>query len=92
MGITLQKKEIRMLTKETARLVLDAGLLTGADYAEIFYEDTTSGTITMLSGKVDASSSKHLFGAGIRLLRGNEEVYGYTSDVSEAGLDRKSVV
>lgn len=86
MGITLQKKEIRMLTKETARLVLDAGLLTGADYAEIFYEDTTSGTITMLSGKVDASSSKHLFGAGIRLLRGNEEVYGYTSDVSEAGL------
>lgn len=75
-----------MLTKETARLILDAGLTTGADYAEIFYEDTYSGVLTMLSGKVDAASTQHLYGAGIRLLRGNEEVYGYTSDVSEAGL------
>ena len=75
-----------MLKKETAKLVLDAGLTTGADYAEIFYEDTYSGVVTMLSGKVDAASTKHLYGAGIRLLRGNEEVYGYTSDVTEAGL------
>ena len=75
-----------MLTKETAKLVLDAGLTTGADYAEIFYEDTYAGTIAMLSGKVDSASTQHLYGAGIRLLRGNEEVYGYTSDVSEKGL------
>ncbi len=77
-----------MLTKELARRVLDAGLVTGADYAEIFYEDTYAGDITMISGKVDSASTRHLYGAGIRLLRGNEEAYGYTSDLSEAGLMR----
>ncbi|MBQ0126209.1 MAG: TldD/PmbA family protein, partial [Clostridiales bacterium] len=75
-----------MFTKELAKRVLDAGLTTGADYAEIFFEDTYSGVITMISGKVESDSSKHLYGAGIRLLRGVEEVYGYTSDITESGL------
>lgn len=75
-----------MLTKELARRILDAGLATGADYGEIFYEDTYEGSISLISGKVDAASSSHLYGAGIRLLRENEEAYGYTSDLSEEGL------
>lgn len=75
-----------MLTIQTAKKTLDACLTTGADFAEIFYEDTVSNTITLLSGKVDKSSSSHHYGAGIRILKGQQEVYGYTSDCDEAGL------
>lgn len=75
-----------MLTIQTAKKTLDACLTTGADFAEIFYEDTVENTITLIRGKVDKSSSSHLYGAGIRILKGQQEVYGYTSDCDEAGL------
>ena len=75
-----------MFNKDTAKRVLERCLSTGADFAEIFFEDTYSGEIQMISGKVDSSSTKHLFGAGIRILFGSEEAYGHTSDCSEAGL------
>ena len=77
-----------MLNKSTAKAVLDRCLSTGADFAEIFFEDTYCGEITMLSGKVDTASTKHLYGAGIRILLDKEEVFGHTSDVSEEGLLR----
>jgi len=76
----------RMLTKETAQKVLTACLTTGADFAEIFFEDTEESDITMLSGKVDQASGRHLYGAGIRILKEKQEVYGYTSECSEKGL------
>lgn len=75
-----------MLTLDIARKTLDACLSTGADFAEIFYEDTIENKIVLLSGKVDKSSSSHLYGAGIRLLKNLQEVYGYTSDCDERGL------
>ena len=75
-----------MLQKELAHEVLCAALTTGADFAEIFYEDTVENTISMLSGKVDQASTRHLYGAGIRILRETQEVYGYTSDCSREGL------
>ena len=75
-----------MLDKNVAKTVLDSCLTTGADYAEIFFEDTYHGSITMLSSKVDNVTREETYGAGIRLLRNNEEVYGYTNDVSLDGL------
>ncbi|MBQ8509118.1 MAG: TldD/PmbA family protein [Clostridia bacterium] len=75
-----------MLTIKTADKVLRACLTTGADFAEIFYEDTYKGSISMISGKVDQASTSHLYGAGIRILKELQEVYGYTSDCSEEGL------
>lgn len=75
-----------MFTKEIAKQVLDECLTTGADFAEIFYEDTINGKITLLSGKVDQVSNSHLYGAGIRILKDFQEVYGYTSDCTLDGL------
>ena len=77
-----------MLNIKTAKAVLDRCLSTGADFAEIFFEDTYAGEITMLSGKVDDAATKHLYGAGIRVLLDSEEVYGHTSDCTEEGLLR----
>ena len=75
-----------MLNIKVAKLVLDNCLSTGADFAEIFYEDTIEGKIQLIKGKVDQSSTSHIFGAGIRILKDAQEVYGYTSDCSLEGL------
>lgn len=74
------------MNKQTAKAVLTAALATGADFAEIFFEDTYEGAVSLLSGKVDTSSTRHLWGAGIRILKGFQEVYGTTSDCTEEGL------
>lgn len=75
-----------MFSIETATRVLNECLTTGGDYAEIFFEDTYKGGITMISGKVDRVSTQHLYGAGIRILKDLQEIYGYTSDCTEEGL------
>ena len=71
-----------MFTKEIATKVIDECLSTGADFAELFYEDTYSTNIRMFGGKVENVSSNHIYGCGIRILKGAEETYGYTSDVT----------
>ncbi len=75
-----------MLVNDAANKVLVECLSTGADFAEIFFEDTTNGSIALISGKVDQVSTEHVYGAGIRILKDVQEVYGYTSDCSLDGL------
>lgn len=75
-----------MLNKKQAIEVLNAGLSTGADYSEIYIEETHSSSVSLESGKVDQCSSSITRGAGIRLLKKLQSVYGYTNDVSKKGL------
>ena len=75
-----------MISKKLAIDVLNEALSTGADYAEIFYEDSHSHGITIENGKVETTSSNSLCGVGLRLLKNNQCVYGYTNDLSKKGL------
>ena len=75
-----------MLSKKQAIDVLNAGLSTGADYAEIFIQDKLTQRYVVENGKVDISSINQLYGAGVRLLKGLQSVYGYTNDVTKKGL------
>lgn len=75
-----------MISKNLAIDVLNEALRTGADYAEIFYEDSTSYSVEIENNKVEHSNSNSTQGVGIRLLRGNESVYGYTNDLGRKGL------
>lgn len=65
---------------------LDAALSTGADFADIFLEDTYSSSLTVLNSSPDQAIVGQLYGAGIRLFFGHEIVYVTTNDLSEAGL------
>ncbi len=49
-------------------------------------ESTISNSLELTSGKVSKATTNHLFGAGIRVLKGFEEIYGYTNDISLEGL------
>ncbi len=75
-----------MFNKVVAKKVIDEALKTGADFAEVFYENTYSGNITMLSNRIDSISTSETYGVGIRILKGVEEIYGYTNEVNEDSL------
>ena len=59
---------------------------TGADYAELYFEDTNSNSVRVVMDKVDEITSNHQAGCALRLLKGVEEAYGYTNDVTYDGL------
>lgn len=75
-----------MISKKVAIDVLNAGLATGADFAEIYIEEKIASSIIIDNGKVENSIIGKAFGAGIRLLKDYRSVYGYTNDVSKNGL------
>ena len=75
-----------MISKSVAIEVLNEALATGADYAEIFYEDSNSNAIRIENNKVEASTSNSMNGVGIRLLKENQTIYGYTNELTKNGL------
>lgn len=75
-----------MISKKLAIEVLNEMLSTGADFAEIFYEDSHDASVAIENGKVSSSSFNITSGAGLRLLKENRSVYGYTSDLTKKGL------
>lgn len=75
-----------MIKKDDIQKLLNEALTDGADFAEIFLEDTTSKTTRALSGEIISINDSQTFGAGIRLLQGTDEVYGHTNDVSFESL------
>ena len=77
-----------MLSKAQGLRILQKGLLTGADYAEVFIEDKISQNIVIENGKVETSSINRTFGAGVRLLKGYQSVYGYTNEVNEKSITK----
>lgn len=75
-----------MIRKDKINKILEAGVQTGADFAELFLENTVFNSMRGMSGEVDNVSTRESFGAGIRLILGIDEAYGYTNDVSFQSL------
>ncbi len=75
-----------MITKKLAQIVLNECLSTGADFAEIFLEETEREGISLDNSIVETVSSSLDYGAGIRLICGLRSVYGYTNNISRKGL------
>ena len=76
------------LTKSFLSELLGIGLSSGADFAEIFAEDTLQSTMTLTGGIVEEISDRKISGLGIRLLKGTRSVYASTSDMDRNGLLR----
>lgn len=74
------------VAKKTALEVLNTGLSTGADYAEIYYQDNRVHSYVRRYHKPYSVSSGQSCGVGIRLLKGTKYIYGYTSDLSKKSL------
>lgn len=75
-----------MLSEILIKDVLDEALSFGADFAEIYVEQTQSQAIDMIGGKVDKANRGEDYGIGIHLFQGTNSVYGYTNDSSRENL------
>ena len=77
-----------MISREVCQRVLHKAVSTGADYAEIFAENTVNHSINMIASKVDAIKDTVVAGAAVRVYKGLRSVMASTVDTSEAGLIR----
>lgn len=77
-----------MISKALLEEVLAKAMSTGADFAEVFAENTRSNSIYMIDGKVDSISDSTISGVGIRAFLGVRSVSASTIDLSREGLLR----
>ena len=77
-----------MISRELCQMVLREALSTGADYAELFAENTNNHTVSMIDSRVDAINDTVVSGAAVRVFKGLRSVMASTVDKSESGLLR----
>lgn len=77
-----------LLNDSLLKKVIDMALSKGADFAEVYVEDTRKKLFSFLDSKPEKAISGHTLGAGVRIFSGTEQIYTYTNDLSEAGLLR----
>jgi TldD protein len=76
------------MNPDKASKVIQLGRDCGADFVELFEEETRSSVLTFKDKVVESANAGTDFGVGVLLLYGTEVLYGYTSDDSEESLLR----
>jgi len=82
----IEEMNHNLLSQTTIEKVLNAAIETGGDFAEIFVEDKTGSSLTMIGGILEKAVSGRDFGVGIRIFKGYFSVYAYTNDDREENL------
>ena len=77
-----------MISREICQRVLGKAVSTGADYAELFAENTVNHNISMIDSRVESIKDAVIAGAAVRVYKGLRSVMATTVDTSEAGLLR----
>ena len=77
-----------MISREICQRVLHRAVSTGADYAEIFAENTANHNINMIASRVESIKDSVIAGAAVRVYKGLRSVMATTVDTSEEGLLR----
>jgi TldD protein len=75
-----------LIADSLLRKVIEMAMSKGADFAEIYVEETQKRQFSFVDSKPEKAISGHTLGAGIRVFSGTEQIYTYTNDLSEVGL------
>lgn len=75
-----------MLNQKLLEKVLRKALSNGADFAEVFVEDTYNSSIQLLDKQIKKAIEGEDYGAGIRVFYGIKAIYAFTNDLSEKSL------
>lgn len=79
---------MQLLKSHVAQDIISHGLSLGADFVDVFIERTQSEGITFKNSKAEDLQSGTIFGIGIRLIHGEQSLYGYTNSVDREELLR----
>lgn len=77
-----------MISKELLEEVLKVAMSTGADYAEVFVENTNNKTISMIDSKVQLIKDALIAGVSVRIFKGLRSVSSNTADITREGMLR----
>ncbi len=76
------------MNREKAGRILQLGLDVGADFCEIFEEETRNASVGFRDRKVESATAGTEYGVGIRLIYGTDVLYAHTSLDDEEHLAR----
>ncbi len=77
-----------MIEKRLLEEILGIAVSTGADFAEIYAENTRNHNVNFLDGRTEFIADNTVSGVGIRIFLGTRTVYASTSDMTREGLIR----
>lgn len=75
-----------MISTIVLKEVLYQALSTGADFAEIYVQNTKENVISMIDSKVQSVNDRVISGVGIRIFKGTRSVSGSTSSLEREAL------
>lgn len=76
------------MNKKKLQQFINLSLDTGADFAEIYYEDTINKTIMLSDSKLDKVVTYLDRGIGIRMSKDDRMVYASTNDLSDENIKK----
>lgn len=79
---------MNLLKTDIAQDIIVQGLAMGADFVDVFIEKTQSQVMVYKNSRAEDSQSGTLFGIGIRLISGEQALYGYTNSTDREELLR----
>lgn len=75
------------MNKELLEKIINQTLSTGADFSEVYFEDTSNKKYYYTDSKLDGIINvNHTKGAGIRVIKDNNTIYASTNDLTEDNL------
>lgn len=75
-----------MIERDLLSCVFRKAMEGGADFAEIYLEDTNYNSVVLMDKKVHSVNSGRSYGVGLRLYKGFNSVYVYSNDATRSGL------
>lgn len=79
---------MNLIERSIAEEIIFHGLSLGADFVDVFIEKTHSESIVFKNSKAEDIQSGTIFGIGIRLIHGEQALYGYTNSTEREELLR----
>ncbi len=74
------------ISEEDIRITLGVAMANGADYADLYFEHSTSNDIRLKDNAVDSASSQIEYGVGVRVIIGSQTGFAYTESITREEL------
>jgi TldD protein len=79
------------VSREDMKKILEIALSKGGDFSELFFEYKISNSVRMEEDIIRESSEDILLGVGLRVLKGDQTGYGYTSELTMESMKKTAL-
>lgn len=70
------------IAEDNVKKLLEIALSKGGEFSELYFENTISNSVTMAEDIIKESSESISLGAGVRVIKGEQQGYAYTNDIN----------